>query len=54
MFIPATSRRFPFAAASARSTPAPWASSAAAAALAPDPISCLRVSPPSRLSVSLI
>ena len=45
MFIPATSRRFPFEAASARSTPAPWANSAAEAAVAPDSSSSLRVNP---------
>ncbi len=35
MFIPATSWRLPFAAASARSTPAPWESSSAEAARRP-------------------
>ena len=46
MFIPAMSPRLPFAAARACSIPAPWESSSADAAVAPDPSSCLRVSPP--------
>ncbi len=45
MFIPATSRRFPLEAASARSTPAPCANSRAEAAVAPDSSSSLRVNP---------
>ena len=54
MFIPATSPRLPLAAARARSTPAPWESSSAEAAVAPVPSSCLRVRPSLRSSDSLI
>ncbi len=54
MFIPATLPGPFFAAAIARSTPAPWESSRAEAALAPEPSSCLRVRPPRFSSDSLI
>src|ERR1700710_1317592 len=45
MFFPATSLPLLFSPASACSTPVPWESSSAPAAVAPDPSSCLRVSP---------